>query len=191
MSLSDLNCHLSQVLGKHAPVCQRKIRQRTTTPWHSSVARQLCELKRERRRAECRWRSWRLAVHKRLYDTAKQKITDLVHDAKTSFYSAMMSYGAKCKELFHNTTTLLGKASKPSLPSVYDLQQRPDIFNDFFKNKILSIRGNVSLTARKIDDCQSTFSGASFLSFTPVSEELVKTISSKLSYNFRTGYYSN
>ena len=88
----------------------------------------------------------------------------------------MVSSSATCKELFHNMTALLGKTSKPSLPSVYDLQQRPGIFEDFFKNKTLSIRGNVSLTARKIDDCQSAFSGAPFLSFTPASEEIVETI---------------
>ena len=99
-----------------------------------------------------------------------------VHDAKTSFYSAMVSSSAACKELFHNMTTLLGKTSKPSLPSVYDLKQLPGIFNDFFKHKIISIRSSFSLTARKIDDCQSAFSGAPFLSFTPASEEIVETI---------------
>ena len=45
--LSDLNHHLSQVLDKHAPVCQQKVRQRRTTPWYCSVAHQLYELKPE------------------------------------------------------------------------------------------------------------------------------------------------
>ena len=176
MSLSDLNCHLSHVLDKHAPVCQRKGRRRRTTPWYNSVARQLRQLKGERRRAERRWSSSRLAVQKQLYDTAKQKVTDLVHDAKTSFHPSMVSSSVTCKELFHNTTTLLGKTSNPSLPSVYDLKQLPGIFNDFFKNKILSIRSSFSLTLRKIYDCQSAFSGALFLSFTPVSQEIVEKI---------------
>ena len=136
----------------------------------------ISELKLERRKADRRWRSSRLAARKQLYDAVKQKVTDLVLDAKTSFYSAMVSSSAACKELFHNMTTLLGKTSKPSLPSVYDLKQLPGIFNDFFKHKIISIRSSFSLTALKIDDCQSAFSGAPFLSFTPASEEIVETI---------------
>ena len=91
MLLPDLNRHFSQVAEKHAPVCQRKVRQRRPSPWYSSVADQLRELKRERRRAERRWRFSRLTIHKQLYDAAKQKVHDLVHDAKTSFYSTMMS----------------------------------------------------------------------------------------------------
>ena len=53
-----------------------------------------------------------------MYDAAKQKVIDLTHNARTSFYSTMVSSSATCKELFHNMTTLWGK--KPSLLSVYD-----------------------------------------------------------------------
>ena len=67
MSLPDLNRHLSEVLDKHAPVCQRRVRQRGPSPWYGCVADQLRELKRERRRAERRWRSSRLSIHKQLY----------------------------------------------------------------------------------------------------------------------------
>ena len=48
MSLPDLNRHLSEVLDKHAPVCQLKVRQRGPSPWYS-------------------WRSSRLSIHKQLY----------------------------------------------------------------------------------------------------------------------------
>ena len=135
----DLNRHFSEVLDKHAPVCQRKVCQQRSSPRYSCVADQLCESKSEHWRAERRWRSSRLTIHKQLYDAAKQKVVDLVHDAKTSFNSTAVSSSATFKELFHNMTTLLGIANKPSLPSVYDFQELPRIFSDFFKNKILSI----------------------------------------------------
>ena len=41
MSLPDLIHHLRQMLDKHAPVCQRKVRHRRPSPWYSSVANQL------------------------------------------------------------------------------------------------------------------------------------------------------
>ena len=88
-----------------------------------------------------------------MYDVAKQSIADLLRDAKTSFHSTMVSSSVVCKELFHNMTTLLGKKSKPSLPSVHDdLQQLPSIFSDFFKQRIISIRNSFSCVAQ-IDDC--------------------------------------
>ena len=140
MSLPDFNRLLSQVLDKHVPACQRKVRQRRITPWCTSVARQLREVKRERRRAKRRWRSSRLTVHKQLHDATRQKVTDLDSDAKTSFYSAVVSSSGTCKELFHNMATLLSKTNKSSLPSAYDLQQLPGIFNGFFKNKKLYVK---------------------------------------------------
>ena len=73
-------------------------------------------------------------------------------------------------------TTLLGKTNKPSLPSVYDFQELPRIFSDSFKNKILSFRNSFSCVAQKKNDCQLTFSGTPFLSFTPVSEQFVEKI---------------
>ena len=176
ISLPDLNRHLSQILDKHSRVCQRKVRQRRPSPWYSSVADRLRELKRERRRAERRWRSPRSTIHKQLYVTAKQKVTDLVHDAKTSFYSVVVYSSATCEELFHNMTTFLGKTNNPSLLSVRDFQQLPRIFSDFFKNKVLSARNSFSPVTQKNDDCRPTFSGTPFLSFTPVSEQFVKKI---------------
>ena len=111
-----------------------------------------------------------------MYDVAKQKITDLVHDAKTSFYSTMVFSSMTCKELFHNMTTLLGKTTKPTLPSVHDLQQLSNIFSDFFKHQIISTRSSFSRMVQKIDACQLAFSGTPFVSFTPVSEQQLKKI---------------
>ena len=158
MSLPDFNRHLSEVLDRHPPVCQRKVRQRRPSPWYSSVADRLRELKRERRRAERRWRSPRSTIHKQLYVTA------------------MLYFSATCEELFPNMTTFLGKTNKPSLLSVRDFQQLPRIFSDFFKNKVLSTRNSFSPVTQKNDDCRPTFTGTPFLSFTPVSEQFVKKI---------------
>ena len=128
MSLPDLNQHLSKVLDTHAPVCQRKVCQQRPSPWYSSVADQLHELKRERQRAEHCWRSLCLTIHKQLCDAAKQKVIDLVHDAKTSFYSTMVSSSVTCKELFHNMTILLGETNPLFLVLM--------IFNNFHTSSV-------------------------------------------------------
>ena len=76
----DYNNHLRSVLDKHAPLCRRKSRSRKPTPWFSSIAEQFCELKRERRKVERRWLKSKLTVHKQIYDSIKQKVTDLVSE---------------------------------------------------------------------------------------------------------------
>lgn len=67
-------------------------------------------LKCEYWRMEHHWQSSCLTIHKHPYETAKQKVTDLVHETKKS-YSTMVSSNAVCKELFYNMTILLGKTN--------------------------------------------------------------------------------
>ena len=69
-------------------MCRCTVRTRKPTPWFSSIAEQLCELKRERRQAERRWLQSKLTVHKQIYDSIKQKVTNLVDKAKQAYYSA-------------------------------------------------------------------------------------------------------
>ena len=81
-SVGDYNNHLCSVLDKHAPLCRCTVRTRKPTPWFSSIAEQFCELKRERRQAERRWLQSKLIVHKQIYNSIIQKITNLVDKAK-------------------------------------------------------------------------------------------------------------
>ena len=73
-SISDYNNHFCSVLDKHAPLC----RTRKPTPWFSSIAELFNELKRECRQVERLWLKSKLAVHKQIYDSIKQKIKQLV-----------------------------------------------------------------------------------------------------------------
>ena len=49
-------------------VCCHKVFSEKPTPWLSSIEDQLCELERERRKAERRWFKSKLIVHKQIYD---------------------------------------------------------------------------------------------------------------------------
>ena len=110
---TDFNRQLRCVLDKHAPLCHRTVRQRKPTPWFSSIAEQFCKLKRERRRVERYWLKSKLTVHKQIYEHIKRKVTDLVDNAKTAFYSFKIQTSncswRNCKELFQNFNAILGK----------------------------------------------------------------------------------
>ena len=100
----DYNHHLCSVLDKHTPLCHCTVRTRKQTPWFSSTAEQFCELKRERQQAERRWLKSKLTIHKQIYDSIKQIVTNLVDKAKQAYYSAKIQ----------SSTTSSFKTSTPS-----------------------------------------------------------------------------
>ena len=77
-------------------------------------------MKRERLRAERCWLKSKLTVHKQIYENIKKKVTDLVDNAKTAFYSFKTQTRNSCKELFHNFNAILGKKNSTPLPSSLD-----------------------------------------------------------------------
>ena len=141
-SISDYNNHLCSVLDKHAPLCRCTVRTRKPTPWFSSIAEQFCELKRERRHAERRWLKSKLTVHKQIYNSIKQKVTNLVDKAKQAYYSAKIQSSTTCTQLFQNINTILGKSRSSPLPSTFDSDDLPNVFSDYFTVKIRTIRNN-------------------------------------------------
>ena len=107
-----------------------------SVPWFSSIAEQFCELKWERRQAERRWLKSKLTVHKQIYDSIKQKVTNLVDKAKQACYSAKIQSSTTCKQLFQNFNTILGKRRSSPLPSTFDSDDLPSVFSDYFTEKI-------------------------------------------------------
>ena len=141
-SISDYDNNLCSVLDKHAPLCRCTVRTRKPTPWFRSIAEQFCELKRERRQAERRWLKSKLTVHKQIYDSIKQKVTNLVDKAKQAYYFAKIQSSTTCKQLFQKFNTILGKSRSAPLPSTFDSDDLPNVFSDYFTEKIRTIRNN-------------------------------------------------
>ena len=76
---------LSRILENHAPKVSIRVRQRTLNPWYSS---DIAEAKLDRRRLERRWQRSKLEVDRQLFVEARNNVSRLLMDAKTSFYSA-------------------------------------------------------------------------------------------------------
>ena len=58
---------------------------------------------------ERRWLKSKLTVCKQIYDSIKQKVTNIVDKAKQDCYSAKIQSSITCKQLFQNFNTILGK----------------------------------------------------------------------------------
>ena len=173
-SISDYNNHLCSVLDKHVPLCRCTVRTRKPTPWFSSIAEQFSELKRERRQAERRWLKSKLTVHKQIYDSIKQKVTNLVDKAKQAYYSAKIQSSTISKQLFQNFNTILGKSRSSPLPSAFDSDDLPNAFSDYFTEKIRTIRNFPPPNPTACPD--TSFAGNPLLTFESVTDEFVLKI---------------
>ena len=179
-SISDYNNYLCSVLDKHAPLCRCTVRARNATPWFSSIVEQFCELKRKRRQAGRRWLKSKLSVHKQIYESIKQKVTNLVNKAKQAYYSAKIQSSTTCKQLFQNFNTILGKSRSSPLPSKFDSDDLPNVFSDYFTEKIRTIRS--SFPPPNPTACPDTsFAGIPLLTFESVTNEFVLKIINSVS----------
>ena len=143
--------------------------------WLSSSAKQFCELKRERRQAERRWLKSKLTVHKQIYDSIKQKVTNLVDKAKQAYYSAKIQSSTTCKQLPQNFNTILGKSRSSPLPSTFNSDALPNVFSDYFTEKFRTIRNYFPLPNPTA--CPDTsFAGNPLLTFESVTDEFVLKI---------------
>ena len=109
--------------------------QGSRRPGSAALRSSFCELKRERRQAERRWLKSKLTVHKQIYDSIKQIVTNLVDKAKQAYYSAKIQSSTTCKQLFQNFNTILGKSRSSPLPSTFDSDDLPNVFSDYFNEK--------------------------------------------------------
>ena len=174
-SASDLDCMLREALDSHAPATQRRISSRRSAPWFGPVSEEVRAAKRERRRAERRWLKHRLTVHKELFNKAKRFVSELVHAAKTSFFSAKIAKRTSCKQLFSICNQLLGKNKPSILPTIYSASELPSRFLDFFQGKISSLRNNLDQQSCPPPAVtERCFQGVPFSSFHHVSEDIVR-----------------
>ena len=168
---------LSSALDKHAPATKRKVVERKSSPWFSLVSEKLLDAKRKRRQAERKWLSTGLTVFKDMYKTAKHRVTKIVLKAKSVYYNQQISLASSSKQLYRITNNLLCKSKAKALPTLYPLSSLPDVFCNFFSNKIATIRHQLDSQAiPTVPPVSGSFLGKTFSVFQPVTESEVKSV---------------
>jgi hypothetical protein len=175
-SACQLTSALRATLDKHAPSSKRLISDRSLCQWYNTVGPELLEAKQERRKAERRWRTTGLTVHREIYQTARNHVTDIVHQAKTLFYSSKILACNTSKQLFNVTNSLLGKVSCLNLPTIFQIKELPQKFLEFFNGKIDTIREKLDSTAPSYSLADRAYCGPPLASFGPVSQDYVKKL---------------
>ena len=100
-SVQQLNSALRSVLDHHAPLAVRHTSRDHPSPWYKAVGTVLRQAKRERRKAERKWRSTLLQVDKQIFQIARCRVTNIVKRAKTNYRQSKNANCTTLKQLYH------------------------------------------------------------------------------------------
>ena len=155
------NSTLKVVLDKHAPLITRSIKERLCVPWFNEVIK---TAKRERRKAEKRWRRIRLDSDLAAFKVKRNAATALMNKARREFYTNFIEeISGDQKKLFAASNRLLNRGSADCLPPTIDRAQFAEDIGKFFVQKIVNIRsrldchGAVNYHKPDIEGIESSF----------------------------------
>ena len=177
LSAYQYNVTLLSVLDKHAPAAKSRVTERMSSPWFGLVREDLLEAKRIRRQAERKCRNTNLTVFKDLYKKAKHHVTKVVLKAKKLYYNSKISSANCSKELYKITNNILARTKQVHLPTMYPLSSLPEMFSNYFSDKIMIIRNELdSQSVSALPAQTDSFSGITLSTFEPVTEVMVKHV---------------
>ena len=185
LSAEHLNEFLCSLIDIHAPKTQTRAPLQKCDPWYSEIRDQLRSAKRKHRKAERRWISSGLTVHKQIYDATKTQVTSLVHAAKTTYFSTKISESTTCKQLFGITNKLLSRSKSSPIPTAMPLEKLPDLFSQFFLDKVENIRdqfdSNTPVNSPSPFNYDTVFHGTTLTSFKPITADSLWSLLKKSS----------
>ena len=174
----------TSILDDHAPLLTKNIKDRPTAPWFDGEYKQL---RNKRRKAEKNWKKTGTAAARLAYEEVRGKCTSLANTKKKDFFQREFAkHNYSTKSLFRFVNNFMDKDEKLILPPTESLKEVVDNFNNFFQEKIESIRSsfppNVSHDQRESDDI---YSGDKMATFEPTTlseiEEILKSTEFKSS----------
>ncbi|KAK3794719.1 hypothetical protein RRG08_014784 [Elysia crispata] len=168
------NRKLKELLDIYAPLKTRIVTDRPSAPWMTSHIK---NLKTERRRAERKWHSTSLCVHRDIYRDLNRKLKNAIETAKKYYYCHKIEECLTSKALYNVANTLSGKGgnSQGSIPKTIPADKLAERFGNFFIEKIAKIRKPMDAASSSLPsfDC---FDGDCMMMFEPVTKEDVMKI---------------
>ena len=173
---AQFNEQLSGLLDRQSPVVRSKVPTRRPSPGYADVCEELRAAKRRRRREERRWLKSGLTTDKQIYTAAKRAVSKIVHEAKPKYLSSKITESKSSKQLYRVSNKFLGRAEAPPLLTVHPSDQLPDVFSEYFLNKMKQIRNDLDLQTSLSPIHGDPYTAAVFDAFQPVSEEHVRNV---------------
>ena len=134
----------SALLERHAPL---KTRRRVTRPvvlWYNET---IDNAKRERKKAERKWRKTKAADDLLDFKSKRNHVTYLMNKARRDFYSEfMVENGADQRKLFNAAKKLLGMNDEPLFAEHLDKTIIANDIGRYFVRKVENIRNEIDAT---------------------------------------------
>ena len=136
--IRQYNNTFESILNKYAPLKTARITIRPIVPWFND---KIYEAQKVRHKHEAVWRKSRLTVHREIYKEARNNVTQLIKEAKTTYYTERIDEcGDDQKALFGVLDEVLGRKKVQMLPPEIPPDEIPEKFSAFFHIKIANIR---------------------------------------------------
>ena len=178
--IDQYNNILRVLLDTHAPTKTCSIIVKPMVPWYNE---DIASAKRRRRQLERRWRLTSLQVDRDIYKAQRELVKVKFKNHKANYYSdKIRDCGGDQKALFQVINNLMHRQTTPVFPSFPNATAMVDSFSDFFREKIIKIRDNISLHTEPyadphVEDCE--FHQVPLTAFTIASnQEVTKIIKS-------------
>ena len=138
------NNAVKSVFDHHCPEVEKTIIVRDDSPWYSP---QVKWSRRERRRAERKWRRARNDLTWSAYTEARRTVVSTIKREKIAYYQAKVeSCGSDQKKLAMVVNNLIGKGITDLRPSSASDIELAEKFLKFFTNKITAIRQELDVS---------------------------------------------
>ena len=122
------------MLDRHAPIMTKTITVRPLVPWSDDEIR---EARRERRKAERRWRYARSLSDLAVFKGKKNHAIHLINEVRKGFYTNVINENSSSqRDLFNATRKLLKQDNETLFPPFKDKLQLANEMGDFFVKKI-------------------------------------------------------
>ena len=179
------NKELLCILNKHAPEKCKKFAVRDMREW---MTEEVHSIKRAKRKSERVWRKSKLTVHRLIFKEHCLKLKVAITKAKTHHYQqSILDCNGDQSKLFKCVNSLLGRSKQCALPPHDSPASLSTHFNDYFIDKIKTIREEFPILQSTLPNyvcpessttCEPT--NCQFLDFTPVTLPEIKTIISQM-----------
>ena len=142
--LNGYNTVMTTVIDKHAPVINKTIRIKPNAPWFDA---EYAALRRQRRKAEKKFRKTHSLVDEENYTALRTQTTLLAQTKKKSYITNKLASDPSSKNLYAIVDTLLDSNKEALLPSATcDLTLAND-FRKYFTDKVNQIRSSIPPSA--------------------------------------------
>ena len=128
---------LELVINRHAPLRTKTIVARPHVPWFNNEVK---SAKRERRRAERKWRRTKQLRDFQIYKSKKNYMTVVMNRSRKKYYREfVLEHGSDQRKLFNAAKSLFHQRNDLSFPAYDDQIMLANDIGEFFVQKIENI----------------------------------------------------